>query len=764
MSKKKKKDRHTTHKPRSIYFAQRACWPFRDANPSQLEERQWLHPEAPPQWECAGPFNIAGRVTSLAIHPVRNILFAGSAAGGVWRSTDFGRTWEEPPRRLYLPESLQELAFGGYVAWPNNNIGALAIDPSDPDHIYGSTGEANLSADCYPGAGLFHSRDGGLTWFPLAAAKDHSLPRRIGALAIDPFDSCHIRIGGVTHSEVDPAGMFYSRDGGRTWSVERLATRSYHCHAIVFHPARPGWLLAALDARGARSGLWLSKDGGIYWIPLCGKEAGCGLPEGYWFGRTSLAVAPSQPDRVFALAGNRQGKMVGLFRSDDAGESWTAIAPGSLRQEQQLNYTNVIAVHPTNPDFVVIGGLDVHISEDGGRHWRRATQWNAECGTPRHAHGDHHALAILPNGHIFDGNDGGVFASEDGGRTWEARVAGMATTMFYDLDVAPTNSNCFGGGAQDNGTLIHEAADPPGFFKCAIPGDGGWMVYDPADEENIFGSYHEVHIWRKLRKGGGGWLRASDGEWKDMSPRGITAAERKERAIVVIVIDPRRRPGKKAVWFGTHRLWRTLDAGRTWEPASASFDGSAITAIEIADQNPKLMFVGTTNGGVFRSIDGGRSWSPNLAGAEIPARLISRFDSHTRPDTGQHRLIVTVAGTGVGKSLVDRDEDGKLVDSGYSHVFVSHDDGLTWVDVDHGFLPDLPYQAAVWETNPPYRAFVGGDMGVYALEDSGGEYQWTNITGNLPNVVVSDLVYHDESRILTAATYGRGIWRLQTEF
>ena len=759
--KSKRHPRHTTHKPRSVWFAQRACWPYRDASPAQLEERMWLHPEAPPHWDCVGPFNVAGRVTALAIHPKRNVLFAGTAAGGLWRSNDFGRTWTEPSRRLYLPPEQRELGFGGFVAWPNNNIGALAIDPSDPDHIYGATGEANLSADCYPGAGIFHSTDGGITWFPFAACRDVSLPRRIGAIAVDPFDSSHIRLGGVTHSETDAAGMFYSTDGGRTWAVERIANRNYHCHDVVFHPSSPGILFAAVDARGMRSGIWRSLDGGASWQNLCGEERGRGLPEGCWFGRTSLAISQSRPDVIFAFAANRRGGVLGLFRSDDCGDSWRNVATRALRYELQMFYTNTVAVHPLNPEFVAVGGLDIHISEDGGRRWRRSSHWDADFGQPHHAHADHHALLILPNGHIIDGNDGGVAVSEDHGRTWHARIDGMCTTMFYDVDVAPTNVECFGGGSQDNGTLLHHAGDPVGSFRREIPGDGAWTVYDPADEENVFSSWQDVHIKRRLRKGGGGWLRASDGEWKEVSPRGISAAERKERAIAVMVIDPVRRPGKKAVWVGTHRLWKTVDAGRTWAPQSEGFDGSPITAIEIADQNSKLMFVGTTNGGIFRSVDGGNSWSANIAGSDLPARLISRIDSHMRPDTNLHRLIVTVAGTGVGKSLVDRDPHGALVDRGYSHVFVSHDDGLSWIDADLGMLPDLPYQAAVWETNPPYRAFVGGDAGVFALEEKNGELEWTNITGNLPNVIVSDLVYHDATGILTAATYGRGIWRLK---
>jgi photosystem II stability/assembly factor-like uncharacterized protein len=760
-SKKKPAERFTTHKPRSVWFAQRAAYPFRDASPDQLEQRMWIHPEAPPRWECLGPSNIAGRVTALAIHPDRGVLFAGTAAGGVWRSSDQGRTWQEPPVRLYLPDDQAEMAFGGFLAWPSGNIGALAIDPSNPDRVYCATGEANLSADSYPGVGLFYSNDGGERWLPLASAKEHSLPRRVGSLAVDPFDPMHMRLGGVTHSETDPAGMFYSRDGGRTWAVERLATRNYFCHSVAFHPGRRGVMFTAVDARGSLSGIWRSMDGGETWVNLSGAVRG--LPEPFWFGRVSLAVAPSQPDVMYAMAGNRRGVLLGLFRSDDCGESWRDVKGGELADESQMSYTNTIAVHPVNPDFVVCGGLDLHISVEGEKRWRRATRWDEDADHPKYAHGDHHALAILPDGTIFDGNDGGIAVSTDGGGRWRTRVSGMVTTMFYDLDVAPTDSECMAGGTQDNGTVLRDRHDPRGVFHRVIPGDGAWTVYDPADEENVFGSYHEVHIFRHLRKGGGGWLKSGGGDWKEVTPRGMSAAERKQRAIAVMAIEPVRRPGVKAVWVGTNRLWKTENGGRMWKPVTAPFDGSAITAIEIAEDYPDFMLVGTTNGGVFRSVDAGKTWSPNVAGAEIPPRLISRFDCVAIKETGERRVIMTVAGSGVGKSLVERDVNGLLVDRGYSHVFVSKDDGCTWRDVDQGYLPDLAYHAAVYETQLPYRTFVGGDMGVFVMEETGDEFRWANITGNLPNVIVSDLVYHEADRVLTAATYGRGVWRLKLE-
>ena len=183
---------------------------------------------------------------------------------------------------------------------------------------------------------------------------------------------------------------------------------------------------------------------------------------------------------------------------------------------------------------------------------------------------------------------------------------------------------------------------------------------------------------------------------------------------------------------------------------SPAFDGSPISAIEIASANPRVIFVGTTRGGIFRTRDGGVTWSENLASSDVPARTITSIQVHPR---SVRTVVATVASTGTAGSGVAL-SSGK--DLPYRHVFRSEDEGDYWEDIDNGWFPNLALYAAAYETHPPYRLFVAGDVGV-GLEKDG---VWLNISGNLPNVVVSDLVYHHKDRTLTAATYGRGIWRL----
>jgi len=759
----------------------------------------YLDPAAQPQqWEPVGPVNFAGRVTALAIRPDGKMLFAGTAAGGIWRSVDLGTTWLPPTNVLLPPLGNTDPRRAQIKGWPTNNIGALAIDPHNPDHILAATGEANGSGDSYPGCGIFHSLDSGETWHPLAFTHDTGLPRRIGTIAVDPANPRHIRVGGLTHVESEAAGLFYSIDGGLTWGVENFINKPYYCHSVAF--CEKGRILATIDARGIGNGIWSSigsasgkKAGPGEWIQLgldvnlttgaTIDQTPSSLPPGIEFGRTSLAVAPSDLKIVYAFAGNRRGGVLGLFRSNDGGHHWRNRAGKQFEGEQQTSYTNCIAVHPEDPDFVVAGGLDVHVSGDGGSRWRHATDDSADPGGPKSVHGDHHALLVLKDGTIITACDGGVYVSANRGKSWKPRILGMQTTMFYAMNVAPTNSNCMGGGCQDNGTLVRDDRDKPGHFRKVIDGDGAWLVYDPEEEQNIFGGYHESHIYRHLK--GRGDL------WANVNPP-IKERERRLRPIAVMAIDPIRGKNRrqKYVYLGTNRLWRTTDWGDSWMPVSKVFDNTPISAIAIAPDNPDFILVGTTRGGIFRTTDGGGTWSENFSGSEIPMRLISSIAIFSEPGQPRQQAqitlsihsLCTVAGTGLGPvplpKLFRPQTGDERIGQGYSHVFGclgQGDDG--WKDVDGAMLPDLAYQCCAFESNPPYRVFVGGDFGVFMGAPEGfkeleknvflsnsdvfASFAWTNITGNMPNVIVSDLVYHHGTGYLYASTYGRGIWRLR---
>ncbi|TQC47025.1 hypothetical protein EEB14_22860 [Rhodococcus sp. WS4] len=702
-------DPTTTHKVRSAWFQARESWPLRESPIDVLvQERARAQVEVPPApgsdlWASVGPSNIGGRMTYLVCHPDHpERLWAGAAGGGVWHSPDAGMTWQP----LWHDQ-------------PSLNVGSLAIDPQQPDTIYCGTGEANLSADSHPGIGVMRSLDAGATWQMLAPAATLGLPRRIGALAVDPFDSQHLLAGGVGHRPQDAAGLFVSRDGGLSWARVPLAgPAGYRCHDIQFRTDDQGLIYVTITAQGAKSGIWRTRDGGATW-----QQLGGGLPAPAAIGRTSLALAPSDPNVLYAQI-ERQSAVLGIFRTADGGDTWTAVGGNHFADERQMSYNNTIVVHPANAGWVLCGGVDLHRTKNGGNTWTRVTRWDSDRGNPNYAHADHHAL-VMPTGEpgsVYDMNDGGMDFSADGGTKWENRSNGLATNMFYDLEVAQTNGDFIAGGAQDNGTLATLDGQAHNYFELT-GGDGGWVVIDPQDANHLFTTWQFMGMAR---------FRASDG-WKEVSP----PEDQAKPWMMFVAMDPKNR---KTLFTGSRRVWRTKNDGDTWTAVSEVLDGSDITTVEVARADTKRVYIGTENGGFFRSSDGGATWSDNLASTLLPGRTLTRVQS--RADDADV-VYATVANFGT------------------HHVFHSADGGMNWTDIDRGELPDAPALSIASPAAHPGRVYVCGDAGVFVSDDDGTS--WANLTGTLPNVTVVDLVYHEQGRLLTAATYGRSVWRLPVD-
>ena len=703
------------HKRRSVWFQARAAWPLREARVGKLvSERARVEKEFAPapgttQWESVGPTNVGGRITCLVCDPAKpDSIWAGAAGGGVWQSTDAGRTW----KGLWHSQAVL-------------NVGALAIHPTNSKIIYCGTGEANLSADSYAGVGLYRTTNGGKSWRLFASGAKTAIPSRIGVIAIDPHDPSHIRIGGIGFGKVSPqesglGGMYTSRDAGKTWARETfISAQNYWCHSIVFDPVQPQRIFATVTAQGVSSGVWRSLDGGATWTHLTN-----GLPAPAKFNRATLAMAPSDPNVIYLQVAASDENVLGIFRTSDGGNTWQNIAGSHFTGEGQMTYGNSIVVHPTDPNHVICGGVDLHRTTNGGNTWKQITHWDATRGDSDYAHADHHALlmpAAAP-GRVYDANDGGVDVSDDGGTSWENRSKGLAVTMYYDIDVAPSDPRSFGGGAQDNGTVVTTTGGSDDHFEIE-GGDGGWMVYHPEKANQVYASYYNMNITR---------IRGT--QRRDVSPP-APKSEKENVWMVYITLDPNK---PATVFTGSNRVWRSKNDGTTWRPVSGSLDGSSISAIEVAPADSQRVYVGTENGGFFRSLDGGNTWSPNMAGPELPGVTITRLESSP---TNADVLFATIA------------------NFGNSHVFRSDDGGAHWHDVDGGRLPDVPHHAAVVSPDEPQTVFVANDAGIYVSRDLGAT--WHNLRRNLPNTMFVDLVYHQGAGTLTTATYGRGIWRLK---
>ena len=729
--------RLTLHKARAAWFGARVTWPLREAPLRRLEqERARAHRTLPAarmanRWTLAGPSNIGGRCTALLCDPHNaDRLWIGSAGGGVWASTDAGRHWSFKWRA------------GGPL-----QIGSLALDPQHPSTLYCGTGEANGSADSYPGNGIYRSSNGGASWRlwascerarPLRSAHEPEraarrlpddrahVPRRIGSMAVDPFDPAHVLVGGVGFGRVsgdnDFGGLYRTRDSGRTWQRETFVSPgNYWCHKVVFDPTRRGRIYIAVTEQGMASGLYRSIDGGATWQHLVQ-----GLPRGDRFGRAALAQAASDPQRLYCIvadaAGNADG-VLGVFRSNDGGDSWADVAGAHFVDEGQMSYGSAIAVHPTDPDHVICGGVDLHRTSTGGRRWAVASHWDAERGSARYAHADHHTLLMPADkpGRIYSANDGGMDCSDDGGLTWTNRSNGLAVTMYYDIDVAQSDIALFGGGSQDNGTLITATGRADDAYEI-MGGDGGWLAIDAADSGHLYASAYNCDI-----------ARQRNGRWIDASPA-ISQAEKKSVWMVYITIDPH---DSNTVFTGTRRVLRTRDDGLHWQALTPVLDGSPISAIEVAAADSGAVYVGTENGGFFRSLDGGITWSANLAGGAMPGVTITRIETHP---ADARTVFVTLA------------------NFGNRHLFRSTDSGASWTDIDGGHLPDVPHHGVLVRPDASQEVWVCNDAGVYMSGNDGRS--WHNASANLPPAMVVDLVYHQARKTLFAATYGRSVWRL----
>jgi photosystem II stability/assembly factor-like uncharacterized protein len=270
--------------------------------------------------------------------------------------------------------------------------------------------------------------------------------------------------------------------------------------------------------------------------------------------------------------------------------------------------------------------------------------------------------------------------------------------------------------------VITTSGSSSSFFEL-LGGDGGWIVFNPLDAGRVYASYYNLHIYR-----------FRGGAVKNVTPP-APSSEKNSIWMAYITLDP---SDPNTVFTGSFRVWRTKNDGNNWVAVSPTLDGSSISAIEVAPADTKRVYVGTENGGFFRSLDGGATWSPNISSSIMPGHTITRLE--TNPKDAKV-VFATVA------------------NFGHSHVFRSADGGTTWQDVDRGQLPDVPHHALLIREEEPGKLYVGNDAGVFVLDVTSG--MWMNLTKNLPNAMVVDLVYHTKDAALLAATYGRSIWRLR---
>ena len=497
-------------------------------------------------WRSIGP-NIGGRVIAVAGVPSeRNLFYMGGVDGGVWKSTDYGVTWDN--------------ISDGKLPSASDSIGAIAVAPSNPKVLYAGTGETDIRNDMITGDGMFKSVDGGKTW-KYAGLKD---TRTISTIAIDPHDPNIVYAGSMGHVFVpDPdRGVFKSTDGGKTWHKILFVDDKTGAIDVVMDPHDPNVLYAtmwqaqrmpwALDDGGPGSGLYKSTDGGAHWTNLSRNP---GLPQGV-LGRMGVAVAASDPKIVFAII---QAKGGGVFRSDDAGATWKRVnANWSLRQ--RAFYYMTVYVDPTNPQVLYVPNVDgVWVSRNGGKafsllHLR---------------HGDDHTVWINPTDPkvLLVGTDGGATISTNGGKTWSSDH-NQPTGQFYHVALDHQFPFNVYGAQQDEGSFEGPSARPGGAIPNAAwhevaLGESTFVAPKPDDPYVTYGSDYYTLMQRYNRISGARLSVSPDPVYLD----GVSAAEMKYRfgwthPIFFSPNDP------KKLYLASQYVMTSDDGGRTWQVIS----------------------------------------------------------------------------------------------------------------------------------------------------------------------------------------------------
>ena len=628
---------------------------------------------------------------------------------------------------------------------PSLATGSIAVAPSNPDIVYVGTGEQNNSADSYYGAGVLKSTNGGATWTQLTGA------------FVGPFGSSRVsgggaRIGGLAVHPSNPNVVLAAvdRTPASAAGIYRTSDGGQTWTVVlggavgtdvVFNPADPNTVYAAIGTvnGGALNGVYKSTDAGVTWTRSGG--AGTTALPATGVGRIALALAPSSPNVLFAgIQNSATGSLLGLFKSTDGAQSWTRLtAPDYCTP--QCSYNNIIRVHPANSNLVVAAGLPPYRSIDGGATWT-----NVATGSDGIvAHTDHHALAFAADGsRLYDGNDGGVFSTASFGSAaviWKNLNATLAVTEFSsNVSIDPSDPRIAYAGTQDNGTLRYSGGP---LWDQAVGGDGGSTAIDPALPSIWYGAFQGPQIYKLSGVTGFNTIQSPFLGSSPLLNNGILLSDR-FLAYGPLVLDP---SNPQRLYYGSQRLYQSDDGAGTWRAISndLAVPNGVITAIAVSPADPLAIAVGTNNG-KFQITNVERQgaatpWADRSSG--LPARSISQviFDPVATPT-----LYVTLSGF---SGFAPADDSG--------HVFKTTDYGITWTDIS-GNLPNIPINDIVADPDLPGTLYVATDIGVFQSADGGGA--WSTLSSGLPRVLVRSINLHRRSRTLRAATYGRGMWDL----
>ncbi len=685
-----------------------------------------------------GPAGMSGRVTSIDVNLSNpDIIFVGTASGGVWKSESGGIDWE--------PVFDKE---------PVESIGSIAINQRNPSEIWVGTGEGNPRNSLSSGAGIFKSLDGGKTW-KLMGLKETKTIHRIIIDRDDP-NTVFVAALGSAWGPNEERGVFKTTDGGKTWNKILYSNDGTGCADLVADPSNPNKLIAAMwefgrkpwtfNSGGPNSGIYVTLDGGETWKKRSDKD---GLPKGD-LGRIGLAIAPSKPNIVYALV---EAKENALYKSTDGGTKWKKMATDDNIGNRPFYYADIF-VDPNNENRIFSLWSVLSRSEDGGKSFQRWVGWKI--------HPDHHAFWVHPNDPDFmmEGNDGGLNISRDGGESWRF-VENLPLAQFYHINYDMAVPYNVGGGMQDNGSWV----GPSQVWKA-----GGIRNYDW--QEVNFGDGFDVairpddgrYVYAMSQGGNLVYMDRETGKREFIKPIHPEGVELRFNWNAALAQNPFHGCG---IYYGSQFLHKSLDCGQSWEIISpdlttndstkqkqdksggltidntAAENFTTIIAIGPSPVDEKVIWVGTDDGNLQLTQDGGSSWT-NLADRLPEAR------------SGSWIPYIEVSQKNAGEAFVVvndyRRNDWRPM------VYHTTDFGATFSRIADEKKVSGFALSIVQDPRVPNLLWLGTDFGLYVSID-GGDH-WNKWTNDYPSVATSDLKIHPREQDLIVGTFGRAAWIL----
>ena len=683
-----------------------------------------------------GPAGMSGRVTSIdAVLSNPNIIYLGTASGGVWKTENSGAKWEPI-----------------FDEQPILNIGAVAVQQSNPSVLWVGTGEGNPRNSINIGGGIFKSLDGGKNWKMMGLEKTRNIHRII----IDPSNPNTIYAAAIGNPYAEHAerGVYKTTDGGDTWNLILHTNDTSGCADLIIDPSNPNKLIAAMwqhrrtpysfNSGGAGSGLYITYDAGKTWKKLGVAE---GLPDGN-YGRIGLTICNAEPKKIYAMV---EATKNGLYKTDDGGFKWELVNSNKTDVTNRAFYFQDIKVDPKNENRLYNITQTITMSEDGGKTFNTVIPYSG-------IHPDHHAFWINPNdpNFIIDGNDGGIGISRDRGRNWIFSDQ-IPVGQFYHINVDNKIPYNVMGGMQDNGSWLGPAYTWVNggiknyYWNNLSGGDGFDVSPDPENNDWVYSMSQEGELQK------GNVVTGEEMRIKPPTPDAKTYLRFNWNAAFA------QNPlDAKTIYYASQFLHKSNNKGLSWQTISPDLttdnkqnngglsvditgaeNYNTILCIAPSSKNDKVIWVGTDDGNVQLTKDAGSTWTnfrgkiPGMPlGAWIPQITASRFNA------AEAFVVCNDYRRGDFKP----------------YIFRTKNFGQTWERmIDENKVKGYAL-CMIQDPTEPNLIFAGTEQGLWVSFDNGSNFQqWKN---GYPSVSTYDLAIQEREADLCIATFGRAMYVL----